>query len=168
MSQLLSTHRSLGLLSKTKPISVEFGFGLGEAGAQHDCEGRLITAEFPGYFLVTAYVPNAGRGLVTLPKRLHWDPLFRQHLVNLDKKKPVIVCGDLNVAHKEIDLKNPKTNKKNAGFTQEERDGFTELLEAGFVDTFRWWWQQLAMLPSTHFSDISNRRRRTPSRSGRT
>ena len=117
---------------------MRFGFGSEVAGsAEHDSEGRLITAEFPAFFLVTAYVPNAGRGLPTLPKRLRWDPMFRQHLAELDKTKPVVVCGDLNVAHQEIDLKNPKTNKRNAGFTQEEREGMTELLELGLVDTFR-------------------------------
>ena len=113
---------------------------------------RLITAEFEAFYLVTTYVPNAGRGLVTLDKRMRWDPMFRfqpktfksktililrAHVQKLDAKKPVIICGDFNVAHEEIDLKNPKTNKKNAGFTQEERDGFTDLLKAGFVDTFR-------------------------------
>jgi len=131
-------YSGVGLLSKTEPLSVRFGFGTEVAGsAEHDSEGRLITAEFPAFFLVTAYVPNAGRGLPTLPKRLRWDPMFRQHLAELDKTKPVVVCGDLNVAHQEIDLKNPKTNKRNAGFTQEEREGMTELLELGLVDTFR-------------------------------
>jgi len=131
-------YSGVGLLSKTEPLSVRFGFGSEVEGSEeHDSEGRLITAEFPTFFLVTTYVPNAGRGLVTLPKRLRWDPLLRRHLAELDKTKPVIVCGDMNVAHQEIDLKNPKTNRKNAGFTQEERDGMTELLELGFVDTFR-------------------------------
>ena len=125
------------MLSKTKPVSVTYGFEEGENIEDHNSEGRLITAEFDSYFLVTTYVPNAGRGLVTLDKRMEWDPLFRSHVENLDKKKPVIICGDMNVAHTEIDLKNPKTNKKNAGFTQEERDGFTGLLGAGFVDSFR-------------------------------
>ena len=92
---------------------------------------------FVQFYLVTAYVPNAGRKLVTLDKRLDWDPRFLEYLVELDKKKPVVICGDLNVAHKEIDLRNPKTNGKNAGFTKEEREGFTKLLEAGFVDTYR-------------------------------
>jgi len=128
-------YSSVGLLSKTEPVSVEYGFK--EGGEEHNSEGRLITAEFATFYLVTAYVPNAGRGLVTLDKRMDWDPRLREHLVALDKKKPVIVCGDMNVAHTEIDLKNPKTNKKNAGFTQEERDGFTELLGAGFEDSFR-------------------------------
>jgi len=130
-------YSSIGLISKTKPLSVEFGFGLGKESAEHDSEGRLITAEFDTFYLVTTYVPNAGRGLVTLDKRMRWDPMFRAHVLKLDAKKPVVICGDFNVAHNEIDLKNPKTNKKNAGFTQEERDGFTDLLNAGFVDTFR-------------------------------
>jgi len=128
-------YSSVGLISKTKPLSVQYGFD--KKGEVHNSEGRMITAEFETFYLVTAYVPNAGRGLVTLDKRMDWDPLFREHLTELDKVKPVIICGDLNVAHKEIDLKNPKTNKKNAGFTQEERDGFSDLLEAGFVDSFR-------------------------------
>jgi len=128
-------YSSVGLLSKTKPLSVQYGYQ--EGGEEHNSEGRMITAEFPTYYLVTVYVPNAGRGLVTLDKRLDWDPRLREHVKALDEKKPVIICGDMNVAHKEIDLKNPKTNKKNAGFTQEERDGFTELLEAGFEDSFR-------------------------------
>jgi len=128
-------YSGVGLVSKTKPLSVKFGFE--EGGEDHNSEGRLITAEFESFYLVTTYVPNAGRGLVTLDKRMEWDPMFRKHVENLDKEKPVIICGDMNVAHQEIDLKNPKTNKKNAGFTQEERDGFTELLSAGFVDSYR-------------------------------
>jgi len=128
-------YSSVGLLSKTEPLSVQYGYQ--EGGEEHNKEGRMITAEFPTYYLVTVYVPNAGRGLVTLDKRLDWDPRLKEHVKALDEKKPVIICGDMNVAHKEIDLKNPKTNKKNAGFTQEERDGFTELLEAGFEDSFR-------------------------------
>lgn len=130
-------YSGVGLLSKTKPLSVEFGFSHLDTDNRHNAEGRLITAEFPAFYLVTTYVPNAGRGLVTLDHRMDWDPIFREHVRKLDSLKPVIVCGDMNVAHQEIDLKNPKTNKKNAGFTQEERDGFTELLEAGFVDTYR-------------------------------
>ena len=126
-------YSGVAMFCKEKPLSVEYG--LGEEG--FDAEGRLITAEFDSFYLVTSYVPNAGRKLVTLPKRLQWDPLLRKHLEALDAKKPVVLCGDLNVAHKEVDLANPKTNKKSAGFTQEERDGFTGLLQAGFVDTFR-------------------------------
>merc|ERR1719192_43053 len=130
-------YAGVGLLSKTKPLSVEFGFDNGKVGEEFDSEGRLITAEFDTYYLINTYVPNAGRGLVTLDKRMRWDPMFRKYLEELDKKKPVIICGDMNVVHNEIDLKNPKTNKRNAGFTQEERDGFSQLLKAGFVDTFR-------------------------------
>lgn len=129
-------YSGVALLSKVKPLSVEKG--LGEKAEDFDAEGRTITAEFETFFLVTTYVPNAGKKLVNLEKRMEWDPLLRSHLKKLDEKKPVILCGDLNVAHQEIDLKNPKTNKKNAGFTQEERDGFTALLkENDFVDTFR-------------------------------
>lgn len=104
---------------------------------EHDKEGRVITAEFPTFYLVTAYVPNAGRGLVRLDYRKTWDVDFRAYLSGLDEKKPLVLCGDLNVAHQEIDLKNPKGNRKNAGFTTEEREGFTQLLSAGFVDSFR-------------------------------
>jgi AP endonuclease-1 len=126
-------YSGVALLSKEKPVSVEYGM----EDTEHDDEGRLITAEFPTFYLVTTYVPNAGRKLVTLDKRMDWDPKFRAHLSKLDAKKPVLVCGDLNVAHKEIDLKNPKTNTKNAGFTKEEREGFTTLLETGFTDVYR-------------------------------
>ncbi len=118
-------YSGVALLSKIKPLDVTLGFKDAEdsdKAKEHDDEGRLITAEFDKFFLVTTYVPNAGRGLVTLPKRMEWDPILRAHLKKLDKDKPVILCGDLNVAHKEIDLKNPKTNKKSAGFTKEERD----------------------------------------------
>ena len=104
-------YSGVALLSKTKPIKVDLGFGVPK-GKEFDDEGRLITAEFDQFFLVTTYVPNAGRKLVTLPKRLEWDPLLREHLLKLDKKKSVVLCGDLNVAHLEIDLANPKTNKK--------------------------------------------------------
>jgi len=127
-------YSGVALLSKEKPVSVEYGMD----DTELDDEGRLITAEFPTFYLVTTYVPNAGRKLVTLDKRMDWDPKFREHLKKLDAVKPVIVCGDLNVAHKEIDLKNPKTNTKNAGFTKQEREGFTTLLEeGGFTDMFR-------------------------------
>ena len=115
-------YSGVALLSKKEPIKVDLGFGVDEA-AEHDGEGRLITAEFDKFFLVTTYVPNAGRKLVTLPKRMEWDPLLRAHLKKLDAQKPVVLCGDLNVAHKELDLANPKTNKKSAGFTPEERSG---------------------------------------------
>ena len=126
-------YSGVAMFSKREPISVEYGLGEEE----FDSEGRLITAEFASFYLLTTYVPNAGRKLVTLDKRMKWDPLLKNHMKVLDKKKPVVLCGDLNVAHLEIDLANPKTNKKNAGFTKEERDGFTELLASGFTDTFR-------------------------------
>ncbi|XP_043914233.1 DNA-(apurinic or apyrimidinic site) endonuclease isoform X1 [Protopterus annectens] len=126
-------YSGVAMLSKKKPIKVTYGIGVEE----HDKEGRVITAEFDKFFLVAAYVPNSGRGLVRLEYRQKWDVDFRAYLKSLDKKKPLILCGDLNVAHKEIDLKNPKTNKKTAGFTVEEREGFTSLLEEGFADSFR-------------------------------
>ncbi|ELU05263.1 hypothetical protein CAPTEDRAFT_159745 [Capitella teleta] len=123
-----------GLYSKQEPLSVTYGIDKEE----HDKEGRVITAEFDKFYFVTAYVPNAGRGLPRLSYRSEkWDPDFREYLKNLDAKKPVVMCGDLNVAHKEIDIANPKSNKKSAGFTPQERQGFSELLEAGFVDAFR-------------------------------
>ncbi|KAM8884758.1 DNA repair nuclease APEX1 [Synchiropus picturatus] len=126
-------YSGVAMLCKTEPVNVTYGIGKEE----HDKEGRVITAEFEKFFLVTAYVPNASKGLVRLDYRKTWDVDFRSYLSDLDKKKPVVLCGDLNVAHQEIDLKNPKGNKKNAGFTPEEREGFTELLAAGFIDSFR-------------------------------
>ena len=121
------------LFSKEAPISVTYGVGVPEL----DTEGRLITAEYPEFYLVTCYTPNAQRELARLDHRLKWDEAFRNYLVELDQKKPVIACGDLNVAHNEIDLKNPKSNRGNAGFSDEERESFTKLLNAGFTDTFR-------------------------------
>ncbi|XP_078458310.1 DNA repair nuclease/redox regulator APEX1 [Lampetra planeri] len=127
-------YSGVALLSKKKPINVTIGIGMEE----HDKEGRVITAEFDEYFVVAAYVPNSSRGLVRLDYRETWDIAFRTFLKELQDRKPLVLCGDLNVAHQEIDLKNPKTNKnKTPGFTQRERDGFTELLKAGFVDSFR-------------------------------
>ncbi|CAA9998400.1 unnamed protein product, partial [Nesidiocoris tenuis] len=126
-------YAGVALYTKEKPLNVTNGIG----NAEHDDEGRVITAEYDKYFLVATYVPNAGQGLKTLPKRMNWDNLFLDYLKSLDAKKPVILCGDLNVAHQEIDLANPKTNKKSAGFTQEERDGMTKMLSEGFVDSFR-------------------------------
>ncbi|XP_049792954.1 DNA-(apurinic or apyrimidinic site) endonuclease isoform X3 [Schistocerca nitens] len=126
-------YAGVALLTKVKPLDVKYGIGKDE----HDSEGRLITAEYEKFFVVGAYVPNAGRGLVTLPKRMKWDPDLRAYLKELDAKKPVILCGDMNVSHEAIDLANPKTNTKNAGFTQEERDGMTALLKEGFIDSFR-------------------------------
>ncbi|XP_001605156.1 exodeoxyribonuclease [Nasonia vitripennis] len=122
----------MALYSKKEPIDISMGLD-----EEFDDEGRLITAEYEHFYLVNVYVPNAGNKLVTLPKRLKWNEAFKKHIQDLDKKKPVIICGDMNVAHQEIDLKNPKTNTKNAGFTKEERDGMTDFLQAGFVDTFR-------------------------------
>jgi len=122
------------VFTKIKPISVTNGIGISD----HDNEGRVITIEFEDYFFVNVYTPNAKRGLERLTYRMLWEDDFRQYLINLDTKKPVIVCGDLNVAHKEIDLKNPASNRKNAGFTDEERGKFTELMNSGFIDTFRY------------------------------
>lgn len=121
------------IFSKTEPAEVTYDIGIDV----HDHEGRVITAEYPDFYLVTVYVPNSQDGLKRLDYRMTWEDDFRAYLQALDRKKPVIVCGDMNVAHKEIDLKNPKTNRKNAGFTDEERAKMTELLDAGFVDTFR-------------------------------
>ncbi len=121
------------IFSKHKPLNVTYGLGIEE----HDHEGRVITLEMENFFLVTCYTPNSQDELRRLEYRMTWDDAFREYLKKLDEKKPVIICGDLNVAHKEIDLKNPKTNKRNAGFTDEERGKFTELLNAGFTDTFR-------------------------------
>ena len=122
------------LFAKRKPLSVTYGIGVPEL----DNEGRVITAEFPEFYLVTCYTPNAQRGLARLDHRMRWDEAFRSFLKELDGRKGVIVCGDLNVAHQEIDLKNPKSNRGNAGFSDEERESFTKLLDAGFTDTFRY------------------------------
>lgn len=122
------------VFSKTKPLSVGYGLGIEE----HDKEGRVITAEFQDFYLVNVYTPNAQRGLERLDYRMIWEDVFRRYVKELDEKKPVIICGDLNVAHNEIDLKNFKTNVGNAGFTYEERGKMTELLASGFVDSFRY------------------------------
>ena len=121
------------IFTKHSPLSVRYGIGVPEL----DTEGRLITLEYPEFFLVTCYTPNAQRELARIDHRMAWDEAFRNFLKELDEKKPVIVCGDLNVAHQEIDLKNPKTNRGNAGFSDEERGSFTETLALGFTDTFR-------------------------------
>ena len=121
------------IYTKHKPLSVAYGLGIEE----HDKEGRVITLEYGDFYLVTVYVPNSQDELRRLDYRMEWEDAFRNYLLDLDKKKPVIVCGDLNVAHKEFDLKKPKTNRRNAGFTDEEREKFTILLDAGFTDTFR-------------------------------
>ena len=122
------------VFTKIEPLNVTYGIGIKE----HDQEGRVITLEFEEFYLVNCYTPNAKRELERLDYRMIWEDEFRKHLINLDKKKPVILCGDLNVAHKEIELKNPKTNVGNAGFTNEERGKMTELLNSGFVDSFRY------------------------------
>jgi len=127
------------VFSRVPAKSYTFGIGVGD----HDREGRVITCEFEDFYLVCCYTPNSQDELRRLPYRMQWEDAFREYLVSLDGKKPVIVCGDLNVAHKEIDLKNPKTNRMNAGLTDEERGKFTELLEAGFVDTFRHFYPDL-------------------------
>ena len=138
------------VFAKHKPLDVTYGMGI----EKHDSEGRVITAEFEKFFLVNVYTPNSKRDLSRLPYRIkEWDIDFLSHLKKLEVKKPVIFCGDLNVAHKEIDLTNPSTNRKNHGFTDEERAGFTHLIKAGFLDTFREftdegghysWWSQMA------------------------
>ena len=121
------------IFTKHTPLSVSYGIGIDE----HDHEGRVITLEYSRFYLVTVYTPNSQRELTRLAYRMTWEDAFAAYLCALDQKKPVVVCGDMNVAHKEIDLKNPKTNTQNAGFTREERDKMTALLERGFVDTFR-------------------------------
>ena len=122
------------LFSKTEPLSVSYDLGIDE----HDHEGRVITAEYDDFYLVTVYVPNSQNELKRLDYRMQWEEDFRAYVKRLDEKKPVIICGDMNVAHQEIDLKNPKTNRKNAGFTDEERAKMTDLLGAGLVDTWRY------------------------------
>ena len=121
------------IFTKKEPLNVTYGIGIEE----HDQEGRVITLEYPDFYMVTCYTPNSQNELARLPYRMQWEDDFREYVCMLDQKKPVIICGDMNVAHEEIDLKNPKTNRKNAGFSDEERGKFTDLLDAGFVDTFR-------------------------------
>ena len=121
------------IFAKEKPLSVSYGIGIEE----HDHEGRVITLEYDRFYLVTCYTPNSQNELARLPYRMTWEDAFLAYLQDLDAKKPVILCGDLNVAHEEIDLKNPKSNRQNAGFTNEERSKMTTLLNAGFTDTFR-------------------------------
>ena len=124
------------LFTKEEPISVSYGMGIEE----HDNEGRLITAEFEKYYFVVCYTPNSQRALTRLDYRMEWEDALLEYLKKLEKNKPVVYCGDLNVAHKEIDLKNPKNNRKNAGFTDEERGKMTQLLDNGFTDTFRYFY----------------------------
>ena len=126
------------VFTKQRPLQVTYGIGKEE----HDKEGRVITAEFEKFYLVNIYTPNSKRELERLDYRQIWEDEIRKYLISLNNKKPVIMCGDLNVAHKEIDLKNPKTNRRNAGFTDEERNKMTELLEAGFTDSFRHLYQE--------------------------
>ena len=124
------------IFAKNEPLSVSYGIGIEE----HDTEGRVITLEYDNFYLVTCYTPNSQNELKRLPYRMQWEDDFREYLKTLDAKKPVVLCGDLNVAHNEIDLKNPKTNRKNAGFSDEERAKMTELLDSGFTDTFRYFY----------------------------
>ncbi len=126
------------LFTKEEPLSVSYGMGIPE----HDQEGRVITAEFPEYYVVTCYTPNSQNELARLSYRMEWESAFLGYLKKLEGKKPVIFCGDLNVAHQEIDLKNPKTNRRNAGFTDEEREKFTRLLNAGYIDTYRYFYPE--------------------------
>ena len=122
------------IFSRHEPLGVTYGIGIDE----HDHEGRVITLEMADFYLVTVYTPNSQDELRRLDYRMRWEDDFRQYLLRLDEQKPVIVCGDMNVAHEEIDLKNPKSNRRNAGFTDEEREKFSTLLNSGFTDTFRW------------------------------
>ena len=149
-SAIKKGYSGTAVFTKIKPISVKYGIGIEE----HDKEGRVITLEYDEFFLINVYTPNSQRELARLDYRMKWEDDFRKYLKKLDKIKPIIMCGDLNVAHNEIDLKNPKQNRKNAGFTNEEREKMTELLEAGFIDTYRFmypekenaytWWSYMA------------------------
>ena len=126
------------IYTKHQPLSVSYGIGIEE----HDQEGRVITLEMESFYLITVYVPNSQDGLRRLDYRMAWEDAFLAYLKKLEEKKPVVVCGDLNVAHREIDLKNPKSNRKNAGFTDEEREKFSRWLDAGFIDTFRYFYPE--------------------------
>lgn len=132
------------IFARQEPLNVSFGLGIEE----HDREGRVIALEYPEFYLVTVYTPNSQDGLKRLDYRMEWEDAFRAYLSGLAQKKGVIVCGDLNVAHQEIDLKNPKTNRRSAGFTDEERGKFTDLLAAGFVDTFRYFYPDMTAIYS--------------------
>lgn len=147
-SAIKKGYSGTAIFTKVEPISASYGIGIEE----HDQEGRVITLEFEKFYLVNIYVPNSKRELERLDYRMIWEDEIRKYLCNLNKKKPVIMCGDLNVAHEEIDLKNPKTNRRNAGFTDEERNKMTELLSANFTDSFRYiypekiaysWWSYM-------------------------
>ncbi|MCF0192066.1 MAG: exodeoxyribonuclease III [Prevotella sp.] len=145
------------IFTKHKPLNVTYGIGIEE----HDHEGRVITLEYEQFFLVTVYVPNSQDELRRLDYRMNWEDAFRAYICELDKQKPVIYCGDLNVAHKEIDLKNPKTNTRNAGFTDEERQKFTEMLAAGFTDTFRHFYPEQEQIYSWWSYRFKSRERNT-------
>lgn len=132
------------IFTRHQPLSVSYGLDI----EHHDKEGRVITLEMDNFYLVTVYTPNSQDGLKRLDYRMTWEDDFRNYLLELDKKKPVIVCGDLNVAHKEIDLKNPKTNRMNAGFTDQEREKFQLLLDSGFIDTFRFFYPDMESIYS--------------------
>ena len=127
------------IFTKNKPLSVRYGIGVEE----HDHEGRVITLEYDNFYMITVYVPNSQDGLARLDYRMRWEDDFLAYIKKLEESKPVVYCGDLNVAHKEIDLKNPKTNRKNAGFTDEERGKFSTVLENGFIDTFRYFYPDM-------------------------
>lgn len=127
------------IFTKEQPISDSYGMGI----EKHDKEGRVITLEYDKYYMVNVYTPNSQNELARLDYRMEWEEAFKAYLKKLEENKPVIVCGDMNVAHNEIDLKNPKTNRKNAGFTDEERGKFTDLLDAGFIDTFRYFYPDM-------------------------
>lgn len=149
-SAIKKGYSGTALFTKVKPLSVTYGLGIEE----HDQEGRIITAEFDNHYLITCYTPNSKRDLSRLDYRMQWEDDFKKYLLELSSKKPVVLCGDLNVAHKEIDLENPASNHKNAGFTDEERNKMTALLADGFTDTFRYlypdkekaysWWSYFA------------------------
>ena len=130
---MLHNRHGTAIFARHEPLAVSYGLNIPE----HDTEGRVITLEYDNFYLVTCYTPNSQNELARLSYRMQWEDAFRSYLIELDQKKPVILCGDLNVAHEEIDLKNPKTNHKNAGFSNEERNKMTELLTSGFTDTFR-------------------------------
>ncbi|MCF0243395.1 MAG: exodeoxyribonuclease III [Bacteroidaceae bacterium] len=145
------------IFTKHEPLNVSYGIGIDE----HDHEGRVITLEYESFYMITVYVPNSQDDLRRLDYRMKWEDDFRAYLCELDKKKPVVVCGDLNVAHKEIDLKNPKTNRRSAGFTDEERDKFTVLLNAGFTDTFRHFYPDMENIYSWWSYRFKSRERNT-------
>ena len=143
------------IFAKNEPLSVSYGIGIEE----HDREGRVITLEYDNFYLVTCYTPNSQNELKRLPYRMQWEDDFREYLKTLDAKKPVVLCGDLNVAHNEIDLKNPKTNRKNAGFSDEERAKMTELLGSGFTDTFRYFYPDAEGIYSWWYTVLRHARR---------